>query len=157
MEVKVRVVSTPNVRLKMPDNSIRMSLPQGQPGPPGPSGPPGGQTVDYPAGQTLFSGRAVLIDGGKAYLFDPNNVAHKGRAFGITKTSGVTNQIVPIQISGEISDAAFAFLADTMVWVSAGGTITNSQPSAIIAQCAGVASGDKKMIINFSNFVHRTL
>ena len=124
---------------------------KGDKGDQGDPGPPGGSIVTWPAGQNLSSGRAVIIDDGKAFYFQPGNVLHHGRAYGITATSALITTNVDIQIGGERSDAAFSFVADTPVWVDEDGEIVNTQPSGLaIVQQAGVASAAKKMIINFS-------
>lgn len=120
-------------------------------GPPGPVGPTGGQTASYPAGQNIFTGRVVIVDGGKVYLFQPANMAHSGRAYGIALSSGVENESITIQTAGEISDASFSFTADTMLWAWADGEIKNDvQIGVPIIQKAGVATGNEKIKIDFS-------
>ena len=59
----------------------------GVPGPQGPPGPAGGSAVTWPAGENLSAGRVVIIEGGSAYHFQPGNVAHQGRAYGVTTTA----------------------------------------------------------------------
>lgn len=144
------------VEISQPSLAVEISQPNivveigGGIGPPGPVGPEGGSSVTWPAGQNLSSGRAVVIDGGEAFYFQPSDATHEGRAYGITITSATTGNDVDIQISGERADAAFSFAADTPVWVDADGEIVNTQPATgVLIQRAGVASAAKKMIIGF--------
>lgn len=126
------------------------------PGPPGPAGPAGGSAVTWTAGQNLSTGRVVIIDNGEAFYFQPSNTAHQGRAYGITITSATQGANVDVQISGERADAAFSFTADTPVWVDADGEIVNTQPvTGALIQLAGVASGAKKLVIDFSLSIKR--
>lgn len=106
----------------------------------------------YPAGENLSAGRVVVIDNGQAWYFQNTNAAFAGRAYGVTKTSAAMGADVTIQTAGIIEDAAFFnFTADTIVWVGADGEIFNVQPiGGVLVQKAGVASEDKKMLIDFS-------
>ncbi len=115
--------------------------------------PPGSSAnfETYPAGQNLSSGRVVIIDGLEAWYFQNTNAAHAGRAYGVTKTSATAGNDVTIQVQGVIQDAAFNFTADRIVWVGADGEIFDVQPvTGVLVQKAGVASEDKKMMIDFS-------
>lgn len=107
--------------------------------------------ITLTAGQNLSTGRVVIVDAGKAWYFQNTNAAHHGRAYGITTTSATTNGSVMVAISGIVEDSAFGFAADTVLWVGADGEIFNVQPvTGVIFQKAGVASGAKKMRIDFS-------
>lgn len=102
------------------------------------------------AGENLSSGRVVIIDGDQAFYFQNTNIAHKGRAYGITKTSALTGADVTIQIYGLVSDAAFTFTPDTTLWVGADGEIFSAIPNGLIIQKAGVGAENDKMRIDFS-------
>lgn len=105
----------------------------------------------YPAGENLSSGRVVIIDGLGAWYFQNTDATHAGRAYGVTKTSATVGNDVTIQVQGVISDAAFNFTADRIVWVGADGEIFDTQPiTGVLLQKAGVAAEDKKMMIDFS-------
>jgi Uncharacterized conserved protein (DUF2190) len=105
----------------------------------------------YEAGENLSSGRVVIIDNLTALYFQNTDVAHIGRAYGVTKTSATAGNDVTIQVYGVIQDAAFNFVADTSLWVGADGEIFNTQPIVgTVLQKAGVAAEDKKMKIDFS-------
>ena len=127
-------------------------IPIGAQGPRGLPGLPGGSSVEVTAGETISSGRAVIMDGGKAYLFQPGTPAHVGRAYGISASSGVLNGSVTVQIVGEITDASFfTFTADTALWVWANGEIKNTLPTGVATiQKAGIATGNRKMKIDLT-------
>lgn len=105
----------------------------------------------YQAGESLSSGRVVVIDNLLAMYFQHSDVAHVGRAYGVTKTSAAMGANVTIQVYGVLQDAAFNFVADTSLWVGADGEIFNTQQvGGVIIQKAGVAAENKKMMIDFS-------
>ena len=105
----------------------------------------------YPAGENLSSGRVVIINGAEAFYFQDSDATHAGRAYGVTKTSATAGNNVTIQVAGIIQDAAFNFTADRIVWVGADGEIFDTQPTGgVLIQKAGVASEDRKMLIDFS-------
>lgn len=115
--------------------------------------PPGaaGNLEVWEAGENLSAGRVVVIDNLQAWYFQNTNATHAGRAYGVTKTSATAGNDVTIQVQGTITDAAFNFTADRIVWIGADGEIFDVQPvSGVIVQKAGVAVEDKKMKIDFS-------
>jgi hypothetical protein len=128
----------------------KISFPNAVPGPPGPPGPPGGQVVTYPAGETLSAGRVVIIDDGEAFYFQPSISAHAGRAFGVTTTSATAGNTVSVQLTGEATDAGFASLPDTPLWVGDDGEIQTAWPATGSIQKAGVKSGTNKIKLDFS-------
>lgn len=102
------------------------------------------------AGENLSSGRVVIIDGGEAFYFQNTDIAHKGRAYGVTKTSALAGNDVTIQVYGTVTDAAFTFSPDTTLWVGADGEIFSTMQAGAIIQKAGVAAEVDKMKIDFS-------
>lgn len=151
MEIMVRVEQ------KQPKAVIQQArpvivLPAGLQGPQGPQGTAGGQTVDLTAGQTISTGRVVIVDAGKAMYFQPGTLAHAGRAYGISRSSGVLDGTITVQIAGEITDASFfTFTADTTLWVWFDGEIKNTLPTGVpIIQKAGIATGNRKLKIDLS-------
>ena len=102
------------------------------------------------AGENLSSGRVVIIEGNAAFYFQNTNIAHKGRAYGITKTSATAGNDVTIQIYGVVSDAAFSFTPDTTLWVGEDGEIFSAIPAGVLVQKAGVGAENDKMRIDFS-------
>lgn len=122
-------------------------------GPRGATGAPGGSAVTYTAGEALAAGRVVIIDGGEAWLFQPSDPTHQGRAYGITISSANLGASASIQIGGEIENAAFTFAADAPLYVYNNGIIVDTAPNTTIIQGAGVASGTGKMRIDFSKSI----
>lgn len=106
----------------------------------------------YPAGQNLSSGRVVVVHSGSAYYFDPSDVTHHGRAFGITKTSALVTANVTIQPAYTVAtDAAFSFPPSVALWVAANGEVTDTiDPAWLIIQRAGLSLENDKMLIDFS-------
>lgn len=150
-ELYARIDQRPvTVRNEQPQVVVR--LPVGLQGPAGPEGAAGGQTVEMTAGQTISSGRVVIADSGKAMYFQPGTIAHAGRAYGISRSSGALNSTIIVQIAGEVTDASFfTFTADTTLWVWADGEVKNTLPTGVkVIQKAGIASGDRRMKIDLS-------
>jgi hypothetical protein len=119
-------------------------------GPQGDPGPPGGASVSYPAGETLPAGRVVIIEGGEAFLFQPNDITHQGRAYGITTASANTGNAANIQIIGEVQNAAFTFGPEKILFVYNNGIIVDTDPELAIMQLAGVSTTTNKMRIDFA-------
>jgi hypothetical protein len=101
------------------------------------------------AGETLSTGRLVILDAGTVKYFQPSNPLHAGRAYGVTLTSATIGNSVNVQLSGELTDAAFSFATDSRLWAGANGRIYDTIQAGII-QKAGVSSGANKMKIDFS-------
>lgn len=114
---------------------------------------PGSSTLSYfiTAGQNLSAGRAVMVDGGSAYYFQPSNTAHHGRMCGVTRTSAVTGASVEVRPIGFIEDAALSFDPNKPLWVSTDGEIVDEiNPVWLVIQKAGVSLENDKMVLDFS-------
>lgn len=122
----------------------------GRTGPQGPAGPAGGSAVTFPAGEAISAARMVIVEGGEAFHFQPGDVSHQGRAYGISTTSALLGANVTIQIGGEIEHASFTFAADSILYCFNNGIIVDTDPELAIMQLAGVSSGATKMRIDFS-------
>lgn len=119
-------------------------------GPQGPPGPPGGSVVVVEAGENLSTGRVVIMDGGVAMYFQPSDISHAGRAYGVTASSATAGNDVDVQTLGEVIDAAFTFAVDKLLFVDDDGEIVDTVPAAIVHQKAGVSIGVDRMKIDFS-------
>lgn len=102
------------------------------------------------AGENLSAGRAVIIDGGQAFYFQPSDPSHGGRVWGLTITSATVGADVTIQREGVVTDAAFSGFADEPLYVGADGELQTSWPGTGLLQKAGIAAGDNKVKIDFS-------
>lgn len=150
-DIIVTIEESGAITATVSEGDIVVLLPQGEAGPQGPAGPEGGSAVTYQAGENLSTGRVVVIDGAEAFYFQPDDLTHVGRAFGVTVTSATVGNDVDIQVSGIVQDAAFGFAEDMLLWVDADGEIVDTQPSdTSIIQKAGVSAEDKKMRIDLS-------
>lgn len=150
-DIIVTIEESGAITATVSEGDIVVLLPQGEAGPQGPAGPEGGSAVTYQAGENLSTGRVVVIDGAEAFYFQPDDLTHVGRAFGVTVTSATSGNDVDIQVSGIVQDAAFGFAEDMLLWVDADGEIVDTQPSGTsIIQKAGVSAEDKKMRIDLS-------
>lgn len=108
-------------------------------------------SVNYTAGQSLSSGRAVVLDGVQIFYFNPMDPEHHGRMFGITKTSASVGAQVTVQHMGVITDSALGFTPDLPLWVAANGAIVSTQPTGVaVVQKAGISITGSKMLIDFS-------
>lgn len=122
-------------------------------GPPGPAGPAGGSTVTYQAGETLSTGRVVIIDGGEAFYFQPADATHAGRAFGVTTSSAIAGNNVTIQIAGEITDGGISATADAVAWVGSNGQISATLTPSGLLQQAGIGISAHKIKIQFNSLI----
>lgn len=114
---------------------------------------PPGSAADfeiYPAGENLSSGRAVVINAGEAFYFQPADPTHYGRAFGITKTSATTGNDVTIQKDGVITDAAFNSFSDEVLYVGTDGELQTTWNAGEMVQKAGIAAEAGDVKIDFS-------
>ena len=134
----VKIYDTATVVQAVEQQTV-VKFPVSLPGPQGPIGPAGGSAVSYVAGENLSSGRAVIMDGGEVYYFQPTNAAHAGRLYGVTTTAASIGTNVTIQIGGEISNVAFTFSADAGIYVGANGVLQTSKPGSGLVQYAGVS------------------
>ncbi len=119
-------------------------------------GTPGSSTdfsiIEVQAGQALSTGRAIIIDGGQAFYFQPSDAAHAGRIVGITRTSAASAGVsVSVQISGIVSDPAFTFTVDKGLYAIANGQITSTKPNTAAVQYVGVSTAANTMKIEFTD------
>ena len=144
-------VVTPSVVSATVGRHVTIVANQGITGPPGQDGADApGATVIYPAGENLSSGRVVVIESGSALYFQPSNILHVGRAYGITTTSALSGANVTLQLVGEVSDSAFSFSVNSRLWVGADGEIFDTVQPGVSHQKAGISSSTTKMMIDFS-------
>lgn len=147
-------LDTPNFDFELGDVSLEFDLGEigGVPGPPG---PPGTQTVAKVSGAPLSEGRVVIVDGdGLLQYFDPSNVLHIARAFGITtqaaNAAGVT---VNVQIGGRYASNSLSLNVGQSVWAGSNGTLVASPPpGALVVQLAGVADTQTSIILNLLTY-----
>ena len=121
------------------------------PNPDDPNPTPGSDSTVYTcqAGETLSGGRVVIIDGGKAFYFQPSNVAFYGRAFGVTTNAAIINTEVTVKMLG-IMDWPDNNLTPGAVYFSgANGALTTNPTGLTIVQRIGHAIATNKLKLSF--------
>lgn len=111
-----------------PDQVIVTSAergPRGVPGPQGPAGTPGGSTVDYEAGTTIHSLRAVAVINGEIIHPDISTPGHASQVIGIATQSGLVGDTVAVQVAGTYSEASWTW-APGFVYCGDDGVLTQS-------------------------------
>jgi len=124
-------------------------------GPRGPAGDTAEVAVTVTAGQNLSAGRLVVITAGEAFYFDPTNVAHYGRAFGVTVSSALIGQVATVKQNGTVQDAAFSFSADAPVYVGPDGELSTTPPAYGMIQLVGTAVAADTLFINILSSILR--
>ena len=148
--IQTNTTSGPVLEFDIIYPSYEFDVMTGGVGPQGPPGPPGGSVVVVEAGENLSSGRVVIMDGGVAMYFQPSDITHAGRAYGITVTSAIAGNDVDVQTIGELEDPAFTFAVDKLLFVDADGEVVDVLPATLVVQKAGVSIGVDRMKIDFS-------
>lgn len=148
--IQTNLIDGPTLEFDIIQTEYELDVMTGGVGPQGPPGPPGGSVVIVEAGENLSSGRVVIMDGGAAVYFQPSDIDHAGRAYGVTTTSAIAGSDVNVQTLGEVFDAAFSFGLDKILFVGANGVIQDTVPVATVLQKAGISIGADKMKIDFS-------
>lgn len=122
-------------------------------------GEPGTSTdfsvIEMQAGETISTGRVVIQDGELAYLFQPSNPAHAGRAIGVSKTSAISGVSLSVQISGRVYDPGITAIADQPCFVGANGQVLAAYPGSGLLQKCGVGIDDHTMQIDFAIQIQR--
>jgi hypothetical protein len=106
------------------------------------------QTV---AGETLSGNRVVYIEDGKAFYYDPFNVALYGKCLGITTGAALENTQVSVQLSGVMNWTAAPLTPGSLYYVGDAGQLTTDPPvgGLTILQRVGYAIAADKLKINF--------
>lgn len=113
--------------------------------------------ITVKSGGPLGSGRAVIMDGGKAIYFDPSNEFHGGRFFGITKTAvGGPNLDVLVQTSGWFNASWLALTPDLPYYIGALGILSTTPPASGIVEIVGASIDINTIEIN-SNLFYITI
>jgi hypothetical protein len=148
-DITIEIVEN-DVTFNIIESEMTIEFPVSLVGPAGQDGADApGTTQTWEAGENLSAGRGVLILGGVALYFQPNNTAHRGLLYGITTTSATAGNDVNIQLLGEVTDPAFSFSTGSMIWVGSDGELFEAVQSGTI-QKAGIAVAADKIKIDFS-------
>lgn len=143
-----------DITVKISEPRLVVKVPVGLPGPQGPAGPAGGTVVSRTSGQALSSGRGIVMEGGQAVYFQPSNLAHAGRMFGISKQSAsAPGQTIDIQVGGVFAQSGLGLDPAKPVFVGTDGLLQSVPPTgAVIIQQAGAAESATSLNINFTTY-----
>lgn len=85
----------------------------------------------YTAGETLSALKLVVDNGGKtAFLGEKNSTYEEATVIGVTLTAATLGNQVEVLLFGLLEDASFTFPNNVPLFLTAGGTITDSAPVA---------------------------
>jgi hypothetical protein len=104
------------------------------------------------AGETIFSHRAVIVDNGLVYLFDPTNVLHYGRVVGISNNAVSAGSEVEITIEGQTLNG-IVFIPNTVYYAGPSGVLTNIMPTSHSRQMVGFSIDNTSMIVRINRLV----
>jgi hypothetical protein len=106
---------------------------------------------DFIAGQILGGQRVVMLSGGKAVYFNPNNENNIGRVLGITKHAAILNASVNVIMDGIIINAGWGLTTDAIYYADNNGMITTAIPAPpFIFQRIGIAVNPNTLKLEFS-------
>ncbi len=117
----------------------------------GPPGVPGASTqFEYwPAGMVLGGNRAVTINGSGQLVYPDPSQANSW-CVGITKHSAVQGELVEVQIFGSQTELGWNWTAGELVFVGAGGVLTQTAPSTGQLIIVGTALTSTRIFIDIN-------
>lgn len=118
--------------------------PQGRPGMPGPAG---GSAFQRLAGETLSALRVVYELAGQVFALDASDAEHIALLLGLTLTAADTGAAINVQRSGSIDDAGWNWQPG-LVWLGAGGALTQTPPVDGFAVLLGAAVSATSITLN---------
>jgi hypothetical protein len=124
-------------------------LPAGPPGKPGvgkpgPAGPPGSsEEIEIAATENIAAFVAVIVTGKMA---NSSTLAHYGKVVGIARQATAKGFIIPIVISGTLTNPAWTWTAGNVIFLSGAGLSTTS-PVTGFTQSIGVAKNPTTIVI----------
>jgi hypothetical protein len=103
-------------------------------------------TTTVTAGEALGGHRAVRVGAdGLAWLAEPDSTARL--TIGITIGAAVAGADATIQVDGEIEEPGWAWADDEIVWLAAGGLLTQIPPTSGVSFQVGVPMGPTRLRI----------
>lgn len=107
-------------------------------------------TLMATAGQSISSGRAVVVRSGLLYYFDPTNAADYGRIIGISITAGSIGNTINVQRYGIATMVGWGLTPDARYFASTNGQLSTT-PNAAMTYPVGFAKGVNELFIQFFN------
>nr|WP_288356741.1 hypothetical protein [uncultured Pseudomonas sp.] len=146
----VLVDAAPFVLVVEPQQVAAVVVASGEQGPAGRQGDPGpagGSAVQRIAGEQLSALRVVYEWAGVVRYLDLQDDAHIDQVAGITLTAVEPGELVNLQLSGPLDDAAWNWQPGP-VWLGAAGTLTQTPPLDGHLLFIGNAVSPIRIIIN---------
>lgn len=109
----------------------------------------------YTAGEAISAGRAVIVNGGLLYHFQPTNPAHVNRVAGISMSAAASSGIVEVQVFGVFESVVLSLTPDNPVFVTTNGALSIVPPVSGTAQYIGTAIATDRILINRRESIKR--
>ena len=107
--------------------------------------------ITYIAGENIGGQKVVMINTGKAFLFDPTNDNNIGKQIGISNQASITNDPIDVISSGLIVSSGWGLVPDAIYYAGINGTITTTEPTGVfVFQRIGVAIDSNTLKLEFS-------
>lgn len=107
-------------------------------------------TLTALAGQSISSGRAVVIRSGLLYYFDPSLSADYGRIIGISITAGSIGNTINVQRYGTATVVGWGLTANARYFAGENGQLSTTK-NAIVTYQVGSALTANELAIQFFN------
>ncbi len=108
---------------------------------------------NYECGETIGSGRAVVVKNGKIYLADYTDEDIQTLPVGVAKSAGETGSTVPVVFSGIVN--GYGGLQEGRYFVGSDGVITRQIPSNGIVLEIGRAVANDKLFVDVKLIIRR--
>jgi hypothetical protein len=102
------------------------------------------------AGQSLSSGRLVVVANGKAIYFNPADTNLYGKTLGLTMQAVANNAAVDVQIFGVFNWVDNNLNAGSIYYAGPNGQLTTSSNGLTVLQKVGHAIASNKLMIDFN-------
>lgn len=133
--------------------------PVGPQGPQGPQGEPGlpGASFNYVtaiAGQAVSAGRLVTMTGANSVTyFDATNVAHYGKAVGVTMHAASNGAQVKIGVVGPVDLVGIGYVTGTRFWAGPNGTLVSTPPATGMVIPVGYAVDSNTLHVQLGSYL----
>lgn len=146
-ETATSTVATETLGAVVHEEQVKQNVVQG--GVQGPPGIPGASTqFEYAvAARTIGGNRAVTVNS-QGQLVYPDITADSSRVYGLTTQSGVTGELIQVQITGTQIEPTWNWNTALPVFVGVEGTLTQSVPTVGQLLVVGYPQSPTKLFID---------
>lgn len=111
----------------------------------------GVSVITYTAGENIGGQKVVMINAGKAFLFDPTDDNNIGKQIGISNQAAILNDPIDVIEVGQVISAGWGLTTDAIYYAGINGTITTTEPTGVfVFQRIGVAIDSNTLKLEFS-------